>query len=281
TLQERKQKIAYKAFLLQSLKKVAVVLAIVGAGVLIGFTLKSNAGKKQLALNQSTTAALNQPAQQQAETLEEVKIDQDAGLVNKEMQDDLLVQSKESSGPLTRTNKEFDFQPQTKPVPENNRLPRKEIISDSQEEEHYEQPASSVEVDASTGERKRTLRNSNEPVSTKTSRKANSESSSEPVAVMNKSLSRFVTVKSNDYKIVAFGGIRDLRLTVRNDSKYELDNVMVELQYLKPSLQPLKTENIQFNSIPAGESQTVRVPDTNRGIKVKYRIVKLGTASGE
>ncbi|HET9430085.1 MAG TPA: hypothetical protein VFO70_02855, partial [Chitinophagaceae bacterium] len=205
TLQERKQKIAYKAFLLQSLKKVAVVMAIVGAGVLIGFTLKSNAGKKQLALNQSTTTALNQPAQQQAETLEEVKINQEAGTGTKEMQDDLLVQSRESSGPITRTNKEFDFQPETKPVPESNRSLRKEIISDSQEEEHYEQPASSVEVDASTGERKRTLRNSSDPVTTKTSGKAHSDSDSEPGAILNKSLSRFVTVKSNDYKIVAFG----------------------------------------------------------------------------
>jgi hypothetical protein len=49
----------------------------------------------------------------------------------------------------------------------------------------------------------------------------------------------------------------------------------VELQYLKPSEQPLKTENIQFGSVGPKATSTIRVPDTNRGIKVVYRIVNI------
>jgi hypothetical protein len=89
------------------------------------------------------------------------------------------------------------------------------------------------------------------------------------------SLHDLVSVATNDYKRVAFGGIRNLYLTVTNNSKYELDNVIVELQYLKPSEEPLRTENIKFKSIAPNTSSTIRVPDTNRGIKVSYKIINI------
>ena len=80
---------------------------------------------------------------------------------------------------------------------------------------------------------------------------------------------------SNDYKRVAFGGIRNLYLTVTNNSKYELDHVIVELQYLKPSEEPLRTENVKFRSIAPNASATIKIPDTNRGIKVSYKIINI------
>ena len=49
TLQQRKQRIANKAFILQTLKKVAVVVVIIGAGILIGLDMNSNSGKKLVA----------------------------------------------------------------------------------------------------------------------------------------------------------------------------------------------------------------------------------------
>jgi hypothetical protein len=82
-------------------------------------------------------------------------------------------------------------------------------------------------------------------------------------------------VETNEYKKVAFGGIRDLQLTLKNDSRYLLDNVIVELQYLKPSEQPLRTENITFKSVEPNSTATIKVPDTNRGIKISYRIINI------
>ena len=101
------------------------------------------------------------------------------------------------------------------------------------------------------------------------------EEKSLPVKTNKNSLRDQVSVSSNDYKIVAFGGIRNLYLTVTNNSKYELDHVIVELQYLKPSEEPLRTENINFKSIAANSSATIRIPDTNRGIKVSYKIINI------
>jgi hypothetical protein len=88
-------------------------------------------------------------------------------------------------------------------------------------------------------------------------------------------LSELVTVKANDYKRKAFGGIHDLQLTVNNDSKYLIDKVLVELRYLKPSEQPLKSEVYYFNSIAPNGSLTIKIPDNPRGIKVTYKITHI------
>src|SRR6185436_13164964 len=43
---------------------------------------------------------------------------------------------------------------------------------------------------------------------------------------------RLVNVRANNYRQMAFGGVKNLELTVNNDSKFVLDKVVVELQYL-------------------------------------------------
>jgi hypothetical protein len=88
-------------------------------------------------------------------------------------------------------------------------------------------------------------------------------------------INKLVNVKANNYKQRAFGGVMNLELTVNNDSKFELDKVVVELQYLKPSEQPIKTEKIVFSSIEANGSKTLKIPDYLRGIKVAYRVMEI------
>lgn len=88
-------------------------------------------------------------------------------------------------------------------------------------------------------------------------------------------INSLVSVKANEYKRKAFGGIENLQLTVNNSSSYILDKVLVELQYLKPSEQPLKTETIEFSSIAPNGSMTIKIPDNPRGIKVAYKILQV------
>lgn len=88
-------------------------------------------------------------------------------------------------------------------------------------------------------------------------------------------IGRQVSVSANNYRRRAFGGILNLELTVKNDSKYVLDKVVVELQYLKPSEEALKTDKIIFNVIAPNGSQTIRVPDFLRGVKVKFTIEEI------
>jgi hypothetical protein len=86
---------------------------------------------------------------------------------------------------------------------------------------------------------------------------------------------KLVAVSANKYRRRAFGGILNLELTVKNDSKYVLDKVIVELQYLKPGEEPLKTDKIIFIAIAPNGSQTIRVPDFLRGVKVKFTIEEI------
>ena len=94
-------------------------------------------------------------------------------------------------------------------------------------------------------------------------------------------INRLVNVRANNYKQRAFGGVMNLELTVDNDSKFELDKVIVELQYLKPSEQPIKTETIVFGSIEANGSKTLKIPDYLRGIKVAYRVMGIESSQYE
>jgi hypothetical protein len=88
-------------------------------------------------------------------------------------------------------------------------------------------------------------------------------------------------VRANNYKQRAFGGVQNLELTVSNQSGFVLDKVLVELQYLKPSEEPIKTENIVFSSVAPGGSQTIKIPDFLRGVKVKYKITNVTSSQYE
>jgi hypothetical protein len=87
--------------------------------------------------------------------------------------------------------------------------------------------------------------------------------------------SSYVSVHTNNYTVGSFGGIRDLQVTVRNDSHRTLDKVAVELSYLKPRDELLKTETIYFYLVPPDGSQTVPVKKSNRGIKVSCRVLRV------
>ncbi|MBS1607791.1 MAG: DUF4339 domain-containing protein [Bacteroidetes bacterium] len=122
-----------------------------------------------------------------------------------------------------------------------------------------------IEPDPVTGERNKVVRqdNNNQPATKQ----------------LNNSLMKQVSVASNDYKRGTFGGIHDLQLTVTNNSNYLLDNVVVELQILKPNDQPLKTDNVRFSPVPPNGSLTLAIPATSRGVKVAYKVVHVESRS--
>jgi len=86
---------------------------------------------------------------------------------------------------------------------------------------------------------------------------------------------KLVSVQTNDYKRGAFGGIKNLQLTVSNESKYILDQVKVEVLYLKPSEEPLITETVEFKSVAPNGTLTIKMPDNSRGIKVLCRVLSV------
>lgn len=98
-----------------------------------------------------------------------------------------------------------------------------------------------------------------------------------PIFEKRADISSQVSVIANEYKRRSFGGIENLQLTVVNFSNFILDKVIVELQYLKPSELPLKTEKIEFSAIAPNGSMTLKIPDSPRGIKVLYKITHVAS----
>ncbi|HMK25296.1 MAG TPA: hypothetical protein VK483_04635 [Chitinophagaceae bacterium] len=82
-------------------------------------------------------------------------------------------------------------------------------------------------------------------------------------------------LKFNEYTVAAFGGIRNLKMTLQNNSRYLLDKVSVELHYLNPEGTVVKTETIDFNSVQAGDEATVAVKRSTRGVKLDYKITRI------
>ena len=88
-------------------------------------------------------------------------------------------------------------------------------------------------------------------------------------------ISSLLSINPNNYIVGSFGGIRNLEMTLQNDSKYLLDKVIVELRYLNPEGVILKTENIHFQSVQPGGKETVTVKKSKRGVKIAYKITKI------
>ena len=146
-----------------------------------------------------------------------------------------------------------------------------------------------VEVDPNTGERKKVIRDYDSEINSSQNNSRNNPASSvkksrtEPsfLETDHKDLRDLVSVQSNNYVRGAFGGIKGLELTVSNNSDYLVDEVSVELQIMKPSEQPLRTDIITFKNIGSNKSITVKVPDSQRGIRVDYRITNIESKQWE
>jgi hypothetical protein len=96
--------------------------------------------------------------------------------------------------------------------------------------------------------------------------------------VLAENIASQLHLKANEYTVAAFGGIRNLKMTLQNDSRHLLEKVSVEIRYLNPEGAVVKTETVDFNSVPAGEAATIAVKKTTRGVKLEYKISKIKTA---
>jgi hypothetical protein len=82
-------------------------------------------------------------------------------------------------------------------------------------------------------------------------------------------------IATNDYKVGLFGGINGLQLTVFNSSAQFVDRVIVGVDYLRPNGSVVQSENVSFSSIKPKGAQTIPIPGSARGVKVRYKILKV------
>jgi len=301
TLVQRKTKNRRKEVFRKYLRPALLPLLLVLAGVAIGFVI-NNRRSSPRAIESVSTVVPQQTVPQQkndeqpsddkaSPSYDQQKNEQQQNEQQQNAQQDLVTSTHKANGKLVTPRTEVVIKSQRQ-----NKKPTSiagTMVSEQskKQDEHAFIPddeianvqKKNVDVDASTGERKKVMRD-NDEIDSKPNeissnnlpsptRKTSSERSF--VETGRRNIRDFVSVKSNNYVRGAFGGIRGLELTVYNRSGYLLDEVSVELQIIKPSEQPLRTDIITFRNIGANGAVTVRVPDSQRGIRVDYRITNV------
>jgi len=85
----------------------------------------------------------------------------------------------------------------------------------------------------------------------------------------------FVRASATNFQAIALGGISNLTLNVANTSKYMLDDVDVEVSYIKADGDIYKKEIVNFPYIAPNQIMSAKAPTSPRGVRVTYQIVKI------
>ena len=84
-----------------------------------------------------------------------------------------------------------------------------------------------------------------------------------------------LSLSANDYKVGVFGGVSELEISVSNPSSVTVDKATIEVEFLKPNGNVVKSETLSVENISAGGSKKISVPSSGRGVKVRYRVVSV------
>lgn len=72
-----------------------------------------------------------------------------------------------------------------------------------------------------------------------------------------------------------FGGIKNVSVTVSNQSDFKMNEVTVQLQYIKKNGDLYETKKVSVYNIPARQSRTITAPGSKRGTKMQSRIIGI------
>ena len=90
-----------------------------------------------------------------------------------------------------------------------------------------------------------------------------------------KNWKQYISVNTGDYKTGFLGGIKNLQITVRNQTEYPLDNAVVKVEYLRGNGNVFKTENYTIHNIPEKGAQSVQASNSRKGVKVNIKLVSV------
>lgn len=85
-------------------------------------------------------------------------------------------------------------------------------------------------------------------------------------------ITSLVTANTNQYTIHGWGGISNLDVMVTNNSNFSLDEVMVEVAYIKKNGGVFNVERLEIKNIGPNDTKSVSAPDCNRGKTVQVNI---------
>ncbi|WP_341842806.1 hypothetical protein [Chitinophaga caseinilytica] len=86
---------------------------------------------------------------------------------------------------------------------------------------------------------------------------------------------QYITLHTGDYKTGFLGGIRNLEITLRNQTEYPLDNAVVIVEYLRGNGAVFKSEPYTLHNIPEKGSRTIQASNSRKGTKVNIRLMSV------
>lgn len=89
------------------------------------------------------------------------------------------------------------------------------------------------------------------------------------------SIDSYVGASTNTYTVDAIGGITNLDAVVQNNTLFLLDEVDVEIEYIKENGTIFKTELVTIYNIPGKQDKSASAPDSERGLSVNVKVISI------
>ena len=90
-------------------------------------------------------------------------------------------------------------------------------------------------------------------------------------------IEQYVVANTNRYTYNELGGISNLDIIVTNNTEYLLDEVNVNIDYIKDNGGIYKSEIVTIYNIPAKQDKSVSAPESNRGTSVDAKIQTISS----
>jgi hypothetical protein len=92
---------------------------------------------------------------------------------------------------------------------------------------------------------------------------------------LRNSWARYIYPAKTEYVFSSLGGIDQFNLPIQNNTDYMIDEVDVEVSYIKTSGGVYKTETIAVQNIPPHTAKSGIAPKSTRGTSVDFKIVQV------
>jgi hypothetical protein len=96
-------------------------------------------------------------------------------------------------------------------------------------------------------------------------------------ALVRGSIRSYVTAHGSTYQYRRIGGISGLKITVANNTDYNMDMVKVRVAYIKQGGGVYKYEDMEFPDIGAHTAITLPAPDSDRGTSVQFGVESISS----
>ncbi len=97
--------------------------------------------------------------------------------------------------------------------------------------------------------------------------------------IFRNSWKNYISHTPSNYKIKGFGGISGLSITVINKSEKIIDEIVVNVTYFKNDGSIFEVKEVSFYNIQPHSQKQSKVPNTQRGTKLKTEISKVSSRS--